>query len=102
MERREGGRLVDVRPGELPALVLSFAYFFFILAGYFILRPLREVVGSSHNSRELAWLFTGTLAAMLVANPAYGWIVSRWPRRVFIPWVYRFFELNLLVFFVLW
>jgi AAA family ATP:ADP antiporter len=108
MERRQGGLgafvrpFVDVRPGELWALVLSFAYFFFILAGYFILRPLREVVGSSHNSRELAVLFTFTLIAMVVANPVYGWIVSRWPRRVFIPWVYRFFGLNLLVFFVLW
>jgi AAA family ATP:ADP antiporter len=95
-------RFVDVRREELLVLVLSFAYFFFVLTSYFIVRPLRELVGSSHDSRELAWLFTGTLAVMLVANPVYGWIVSRWPRQVFIPWVYRFFALNLLVFFALW
>jgi len=94
--------LVDVRRQEIGALLLSFAYFFFILTSYFILRPVRELVGASHDSRELALLFTGTLAAMVVANPVYGWVVSRWPRRVFIPWVYRFFGLNLLAFFVLW
>ena len=95
-------KLVEVRRNEILVLVLSFAYFFFILTSYFIVRPLRELVGSSHDSRELAWLFTGTLAVMLVANPAYGWIVSRWRRQTFIPWVYRFFAMNLLLFFVLW
>ena len=95
-------KLVDVRRNEIVVLVLSFAYFFFILSSYFILRPLRELVGSSHDSRQLAWLFTGTLVAMIVANPVYGWVVSRWPRQTFIPWVYRFFALNLLVFFALW
>ena len=42
-----------------------------------------------------------TVTAMLVLNPVYAWFVGRVPRRRFIPIVYRFFALNLLVFFVL-
>ena len=95
-------RIVDVRPGEAAVLLLSLAYFFFLLSGYYILRPLRDQVGSGYDATGLKWLFLGTLAGMVVANPIYGWVVSRWPRRTFIPWVYRFFGLNLLAFFVLW
>lgn len=95
-------RFVDVRRGEGAALLLAFLYFFFLLASYYVLRPIREQVGSGHDSTGLRNLFFGTLVGMIVANPIYGWLVSRWPRRVFIPWVYRFFALNLLAFFLLW
>ena len=37
------GRVVAVRPGEVRALVWSFAYFFCLLAGYYVLRPLRGI-----------------------------------------------------------
>ena len=33
------GRVVAVRPGEMQALLWSFAYFFCLLAGYYVLRP---------------------------------------------------------------
>ena len=35
-------RVVAVRPGEARALLWSFAYFFCLLAGYYVLRPLRD------------------------------------------------------------
>jgi AAA family ATP:ADP antiporter len=95
-------RLVEIKKGELALTLLSAAYFFFLLSGYFILRPLRDQVSAGRSPTEIAWLFTGTLAVMLLAMPVYGWLVSRWPRRRFIPWVYRFFALNLIAFFVLW
>lgn len=95
-------RIVDVRRGEGVVLLLAFAYFFFLLASYYVLRPIREQVGAGHDSTGLRNLFLGTLVGMIVTNPIYGWLVSRWPRRVFIPWVYRFFALNLLAFFLLW
>src|SRR5690606_18859568 len=38
---------------------------------------------------------------MLVLQPAYGWLVSRHPRRVFMPVVYGFFIATLLGFHVL-
>jgi AAA family ATP:ADP antiporter len=38
---------------------------------------------------------------MLAAAPIFGALVTRVPRRRFIPWVYRFFAATLLVFFAL-
>src|SRR3954466_11874021 len=38
-------RLVDVRPGEARLMFLSCASFFFLLASYFILRPIRDAMG---------------------------------------------------------
>ena len=90
-----------LRPGEGRALVWSFAYFFCLLAGYYVLRPLRDEMGVAGGVRNLQWLFTATFVTMLAAVPIYGWLVARLPRRRFIPYVYHFFVLNLAVFWVL-
>jgi len=37
---------------------------------------------------------------MLLLQPLYGWLTSRFPRSVFLPWVYGFFAANLLIFWV--
>jgi ATP:ADP antiporter, AAA family len=90
-----------VRPEEVRALLWSFAYFFCLLAGYYILRPLRDEMGVAGGVRNLQWLFTATFLVMLAAVPLYGWLVARVPRRRFIPLVYHFFVLNLALFWVL-
>lgn len=94
-------RVVDARAGEVGALLWSFAYFFCLLCSYYILRPVREEMGITGGVKNLPWLFTGTFLAMLAAVPLYSAAVARWPRRRFIPIVYRFFAANILVFFVL-
>jgi AAA family ATP:ADP antiporter len=78
---------------------VGFAYFFFLLSSYYVLRPVREMLGVSGGTKNLPWLFSATFAAMLLAVPAYGWICSRFPRRRFLPWVYGFFISHLLLFY---
>lgn len=95
------GRLLLIEPGEGKKLLLSAAYFFLVLFSYYMLRPVRETMGISRGYEKLAPLMTGTLAVMLIVNPVYAWFVSRVPRRVFIPWTYRFFILNIAAFFAL-
>lgn len=95
------GRLVDVRPTEVRALLWSFAYFFCVLSAYYILRPLRDEMGIIGGVRNLPWLFTATFVAMLAAIPIYGSVVGRLPRDRFIPVVYRFFIANILIFWIL-
>jgi AAA family ATP:ADP antiporter len=82
---------------EWPALAWSFVYFFSLLAGYFVIRPLRDALGTSHR---LEWLFSGTFVVMLLLVPVYGALVSRLPRRRFLPIVYGFFICCLLLFHV--
>jgi ATP:ADP antiporter, AAA family len=92
-------RLVQVEPHELRALLWSCAYFFSLLCGYYILRPMRDAMGIAGGVEQLHWLFTGTFVAMLAAVPLFGWVTSRFPRRRFLPYVYYFFIANLLVFY---
>jgi AAA family ATP:ADP antiporter len=94
-------KLVDVRPNEVRALLWSFAYFFSVLCAYYILRPMRDEMGIIGGVRNLPWLFTATFVTLLAAIPFYGFVVSRLPRRIFIPVVYRFFIANILIFWCL-
>lgn len=91
-------RLVLLEPGEGPVLAAATTYFACLMGGYYLLRPVREAFGIARGADKLPWLMTGTLLAMLLANPAFATLVSRLPRRRFIPWTYRFFALNLLLF----
>ncbi len=94
-------RLLDLRPGEFPALTWSFLYFFSLLCSYYILRPLRDEMGIAGGIENLPWVFTGTFLVMLGAVPLFGWLSSRFARQQFLPAVYGFFILNILLFFVL-
>lgn len=99
--RRRVERAVDVHADELRALLWSFAYFFFLLCGYYILRPVRDEMGIAGGVRNLQWLFTATFVATLVAVPLFGWLVARFPRPRVVPIVYRFFIVNILIFYAL-
>jgi AAA family ATP:ADP antiporter len=94
-------RVVAVRPGEVRALGWSFAYFFCLLAGYYVLRPLRDEMGIAGGVRNLPWLFTATFVVMLAVVPVFGAVVARLPRRRFIPLVYHFFVANIVIFWLL-
>ncbi|MDQ8154363.1 MAG: MFS transporter [Gemmatimonadota bacterium] len=94
-------RTVDVRPGEVRTMLVSFAYFFFVLSGWFVLRPMREAVAVATGVNKLPFLFAGTLAAVLVANPLFAALVVRYPVRKFIAITYHFFIANILVFYAL-
>ncbi|MGQ0649712.1 MAG: NTP/NDP exchange transporter [Gemmatimonadaceae bacterium] len=93
-------RVVDVRREEVRALLLSCAYFFCVLSSYYIIRPLREEMGVAGGVRNIPWLFTGTMVAMLAVHPPFAALVATLPRKRFITWANRFFIANLLIFFV--
>ncbi|HVK50701.1 MAG TPA: MFS transporter [Pseudoxanthomonas sp.] len=116
-------RLLRLRDalGESPPLIWAFLYFFCLLSGYYVLRPVREAMGASADVQQvfpqamiaffaghgvavgeltLQILFTCTFLIMLILQPVYGALVSKFPRRVFLPVVYGFFIATLLVFYV--
>jgi ATP:ADP antiporter, AAA family len=95
---RAVGPLVEVRPAEAAALAWSWLYIFSVLSAYYIMRPIRDQAGVAGGVQNLPWLFTGTLAGMLVLNVPYGFLVKSYPRSVFIPITYRFFAANILAF----
>jgi AAA family ATP:ADP antiporter len=108
--------------GESPPLLWSFLYFFCLLSGYYVLRPVREAMAASSDvaavfppamveffsSRGIALgeftlqvIFTSVFLIMLALQPVYGALVSRYPRRVFLPVIYGFFIATLFVFYAM-
>jgi AAA family ATP:ADP antiporter len=99
--RRWLGQAVPATPQERAAAFWSFAYFFTLLAGYYVLRPLRDQMGIAGGVKNLPWLFTATFVTLLVVQPLYGALVTKLPRARFIPVVYHFFVANLALFWML-
>lgn len=93
-------KLTLVKTEEWPPLLWSFCYFLSLLCAYYIIRPMRDEMGVAGGVDNLQWLFTATFIAMLVLVPVFGWITSRYPRKVFLPVIYYFFISNLLIFFL--
>ena len=91
-------RLLNMERGELPLAVLSAAFFFFVLCGYFFLRPVREAMGVARGMDSLRWLFLVTSAISLLAVLAFGGVVARMNRRRFIPVAFLFVIACLFVF----
>ncbi len=83
-------RLLNFRRGELPLALLSVAFHFCVLCGYFFLRPLRDAMGVSGGMDELRWLFVATSLVSLVIVLAFGGVVARMNRRRFLPGAYLF------------
>jgi ATP:ADP antiporter, AAA family len=93
--------IVPATRQERAAALWSFGYFFALLAGYYVLRPLRDQMGIAGGVRNLPWLFTATFVALIIAQPLYGALVANLPRARFIPLVYHFFVANLALFWLL-
>lgn len=92
---------VGARPGEGAVLVWATTYYFLVLCAYYVIRPIRDDMGAASGAENLAWLFTGTMIGMLLVHPLYTSLVSKLKRRQFIGWTYRFFILNLVVFYLI-
>ncbi len=93
-------RVLGIERNELVAVAWSFVYFFCIMSAYFMLRSVRDSMAIESGVQSIPWLFTGTFVLMMMATPVFGWVASRYPRRIFLPWVYYFFITNILIFFV--
>jgi AAA family ATP:ADP antiporter len=88
-------------PAERVVALWAFGYFFMLLAGYYVLRPLRDQMGIAGGVKALPWMFIATFVTLLVMQPIYGALVKKLPRRWFIPILYQFFVANLLLFWLL-
>lgn len=92
-------RITRIDRSEVAVSLWSFACFFCVLCGYYILRPLRDEMGVQGGVENLPWLFSATFAAMLLTVPVFGFAAARLPRRRLVPWTYLFFIANVFVFY---
>lgn len=86
---------------EVRPLGWSFLYFFCLLCGYYILRPVRDEMAIEGGVQHLPWMMTATFVTLLVATPLFGYVSARIPRDRLLLAVYAFFASHLVGFFVL-
>jgi ATP:ADP antiporter, AAA family len=85
---------------ELVPLAWAFSYFFCLLCGYSILRPVRDEMAIEGGLKNLPWMMTATFLTMLCVTPLFGWISARCSRYRLLLTVYTFFITNLVAFYV--
>jgi AAA family ATP:ADP antiporter len=81
-------RLAPIERRELPAALSAFLLFFFVLGGYFAVRPVRETVATLMGRDRVADLWVITWIASLAIVPLYGAVVARVRRSAFLPAIY--------------
>ena len=91
-----------IKKEEYLPLLNSFAFFFFVLASWYALRPVRNEMAVAGGVYNLPFLLTAVMLVMLLANPIYSWLVSKVPTRRVVTYCYLFFILNLIIFLCGW
>ncbi|MEX2125360.1 MAG: hypothetical protein WD795_15815 [Woeseia sp.] len=68
----------------------AFFLFFLMWAGYFSIRPVRETIGTLLGRDAVAdlWILTAIFSVLII--PIFGTIVARFRRSVFLPSIYGF------------
>ena len=92
--------VTDAEPDEAVPVGWAFLYFFCLLCGYYILRPVRDEMVIEGGVQHLPWMMTATFVTLLLVTPLFGWLSARVPRYRLLLIVYAFFGLNLVLFFV--
>ena len=92
----------SIEKKEVFTLLKAFLFFFFVLASWYALRPVRNELAVQGGIFNLPWLLMGVMLAMLIINPIYSWLVSRISQNKIILYIYSFFILNLIIFLSLW
>mgnify|MGYP001558311492 FL=1 len=92
--------VTDAEPDEAVPVGWAFLYFFCLLCGYYILRPVRDEMVIEGGVQHLPWMMTATFVTLLVVTPLFGWLSARVPRYRLLLTVYTFFGFNLALFFV--
>ena len=89
---------ISIEKHERPWVALAFGWFFLLMAGYQILRPIRESFVSDLPREDKPTLFMVVFFVMLAAVPLFGWVSSNVPRRWLAHVVFHFFVAQLLAF----
>ncbi len=92
--------VTDAEPDEAVPVGWAFLYFFCLLCGYYILRPVRDEMAIQGGVQHLPWMMTATFVTLLLVAPLFGWLSARLPRYRLLLTVYAFFGLNLILFFM--
>jgi AAA family ATP:ADP antiporter len=93
------GTASKAQPHELKAVLAAFFCNFFLLASYYILRPLRDTMATVFGAAQLQDLFTGTFILTLLLAPLFAWCAGRTKLSRFLPGIFWLLIASLLIFY---
>ena len=79
-----------IKKEEYFSLFNSFIFFFFVLASWYALRPVRNEMAVAGGVYNLPLLLTAVMFVMLLANPIYSWVVSKVQSSKVVTYCYLF------------
>ena len=92
----------SLKKEEFFPLLKSFAFFFFVLASWYALRPVRNEMAIQGGIFNLPYILLAIVIVMGLINPVYSWLVSKIKTSRIVIYCYSFFILNLIIFLLCW
>jgi AAA family ATP:ADP antiporter len=92
--------LTKIEAKEMKATLLSFAFIFFLMVAYNILKPVRDAMAPEWSDMELASLWGINFVFSTIAVFLYSVAVSTFKLKNVIPGVYVFFGASFVAFYV--
>lgn len=92
-------RTTNVQDNEIKAAIASFVFIFILMAGYFLLRPMRDSMASDWTDAEVSWLWTLNFFISTIIVAVYGVFVSKLDFKKLVPGIYLFFVASFVVFY---
>jgi AAA family ATP:ADP antiporter len=98
------GVFADVRAGEAATALLLAVAVFFLLAAYYVVKPVRDalITALPNGPKIKSYMGAAVAVALLFVVPAYGRFAARVRRDKLLGWVGGLFVSNLVLFFVLY
>src|SRR6185312_2235958 len=93
------GTASRAQPHERNAALAAFFCNFFLLASYYVLRPLRDTMATVFGAAQLQDLFTGTFILTLLLVHLFAWCAGRIKLSRFLPGVFWLLIASLLIFY---
>lgn len=89
-----------IEPNELRSVITSFIFVFTLMAGYYILRPVRDAMASDWTRTEISQLWNINFFLCLAVVAIYGLFVTRVKFKYLVPGVYAFFATTFVIFYL--
>ena len=90
-----------IKREEFLPLIKCFSFFFFVLASWYALRPVRNEMAIEGGIFNLPYILLAIVVVMGIVNPLYSWIISKIETKKIVIYCYSFFIFNLIVFLFL-
>ncbi|MBK49429.1 MAG: hypothetical protein CL768_00100 [Chloroflexi bacterium] len=92
----------NIKKEEYFPLARAFSFFFFVLASWYALRPVRNEMAIEGGIFNLPYILLAIVVVMGLVNPIYSWVISKIKTSRIVIYCYSFFISNLIIFLLCW